>query len=96
MKGVKQKLLNPIFCNYIKFETQSVAVKKLTYFVHQYVLQCRSCSNIELTATDEDFHDVDEDSTDASFLELFTDIQQVEVEESEEDIIVEFEGYQSE
>lgn len=79
------------FCNYNKGCNVECGCKKIGLFCSIVCINCQSqsCSNSELTATDK--------STEASFLEPLTDIQQ-EQEESEEDITVEveFEYYQSE
>ncbi|KAJ9596846.1 hypothetical protein L9F63_012102, partial [Diploptera punctata] len=58
--------------------------------------QGQSYSNVESNGTDEDLYDFNEETTDTSFSEQLTNIQQEE-EEIEEDITVEveFEDYQS-
>ncbi|KAJ9594043.1 hypothetical protein L9F63_014520, partial [Diploptera punctata] len=56
--------------------------------------QGQSCSNVEAKGTDEDLYDFNEETTDTSFLEQLTNIQQEEIEE-DITVEVEFEDYQS-
>ena len=92
-----ERLLNTIFCNCKKGCSAKCSCKKVGLFCSPVCTNCQgqSCSNVESTSTDEDFYDVNEETTDVSFSHIQLEEQE---EESEEDITIEvaFEDYQSE